>query len=108
MELDFYTVRKLPLMNIENLTIRQLLDMMIAEPSNHLNNFLYNAVNPNTQIQFYFLKGYNLEAMEIESVIFTNDAPGAYAEPRIEITVKGVGTDEGGNDPDDDVGVSLL
>ena len=90
------------------LTIRQLIDMMIAEPSNHLNNFLYANVKPNTQIQFYYLNGYDLKAMEIESVIYTNDDPGHYAIPRIEITVKGVGTDEGGNDPDDDVGVSLL
>tara|TARA_A200000159_G_scaffold160038_1_gene179529 strand:- start:125 stop:418 length:294 start_codon:yes stop_codon:yes gene_type:complete len=97
-------------MTIENLTIRQLIDMMVSKPSNHVNNLLYSGdqVNPNTQLQFYFLKGYNLEAMEIESVIFTNDSPGLHAEPRIEITVKGVGTDEGGNDPDDDVGVSVL
>ena len=42
--------------------------------------------------------------MELETVLHT-DYDG---EPVIEITVKGVGTDEGGNDPDEDVGVSVL
>ena len=59
---------------------------------------------PNTKIQFYYLKGYNLEAMELETVLHTD----WNGEPVIEITVKGVGTDEGGNDPDEDVGVSVL
>ena len=56
------------------------------------------------KIQFYYLKGYNLEAMELETVLHTD----SNGEPVIEITVKGVGTDEGGNDPDEDVGVSVL
>jgi len=58
----------------------------------------------NTKIQFYYLKGYDLEAMELETVLHTD----WNGEPVIEITVKGVGTDEGGNDPDEDVGVSVL
>ncbi len=93
-------------MTIEHLTIRKLIDMLVSEPSKHVNNMLYSSdqVNPKTRLQFYHLKGYDLQAMEIETVLFT-DWDG---EPVVEITVKGVGTDEGGNDPDEDVGVSLL
>ena len=58
-----------------------------------------------TEIRLYHLKGYNLEQMEIESILHMEDIDG---HPFIELTVKGVGTDEGGNDPDDDVGVSVL
>ena len=95
-------------MNIENLTIRQLIDMMVSEPSKNkaLEEVWAWHLNPDTLIQFYFLKGYNLEGMELESVIYIND--GDLKVPRIEITVKGVGTDEGGNDSDDDVGASVL
>ena len=69
-----------------------------------INPELHASVDPDTKIQFYFLKGYDLEAMELETVLHTD----WNGEPVIEITVKGVGTDEGGNDPDEDVGVSVL
>ena len=55
-----------------------------------------------TEIVFYHLEGYNLESMEIESVLHLDEGP------RVEITLKGIGTDEGGNSADDDVGVSIL
>ena len=55
-----------------------------------------------TKIVFYHLKGYNLESMEIETVLHFDEGP------RVEITLKGEGTDEGGNSADDDVGVSIL
>ena len=58
-----------------------------------------------TEIRLYHLKGYNLEQMEIESILYMGEEDDS---PFIEITMKGVGTDEGGNDPDDDVGVSVL
>ena len=55
-----------------------------------------------TEIVFYHLQGYNLESMEIETVLHFDEGP------RVEITLKGIGTDEGGNSADDDVGVSIL
>ena len=55
-----------------------------------------------TDIVFYHLQGYNLESMEIETVLHFDEGP------RVEITLKGEGTDEGGNSADDDVGVSIL
>ena len=55
-----------------------------------------------TEIVFYHLQGYNLESMEIETVLHFDEGP------RVEITLKGIGTDEGGNSADDDVGVSFL
>lgn len=58
-----------------------------------------------TEIRLYHLKGHNLEQVEIESILHMEDIDG---QPFIELTVKGVGTDEGGNDPDDDAGVSVL
>ena len=58
-----------------------------------------------TEIRLYHLKGYNLEQMEIESILYMGEEDD---NPFIEITMKGVGTDEGRNDPDDDVGVSVL
>ena len=55
-----------------------------------------------TNVVFYFLQGYDLESMEIETVLHFDEGP------RVEITLKGEGTDEGGNSADDDVGVSIL
>ena len=55
-----------------------------------------------TEIVFYHLQGYNLESMEIETVLHFDEGP------RVEITLKGIGTDDGGNSADDDVGVSVL
>ena len=59
-----------------------------------------------TEIVFYHLEGYELESMEIESVLHFDDR--TIEGPRVEITLKGIGTDEGGNSADDDVGVSIL
>lgn len=59
-----------------------------------------------TEIVFYHLEGYDLESMEIESVLHFDK--GTIEGPRVEITLKGIGTDEGGNSADDDVGVSVL
>jgi len=66
-----------------------------------------------TEIVFYHLQGYNLESMEIESVLHFDETPSVKnVSPtggnRVEITLKRIGTDEGGNSPDDDVGVSIL
>tara|TARA_B100000927_G_C16082081_1_gene315592 strand:- start:202 stop:453 length:252 start_codon:yes stop_codon:yes gene_type:complete len=60
----------------------------------------------NTDVIFYFLQGYNLESMEIESVLHFDESQ--IEGSRVEITLKRIGTDEGGNMPDDDVGVSVL
>ena len=66
-----------------------------------------------TNVVFYFLQGYDLESMEIESVLHFDETPSVKnVSPtggnRVEITLKRMGTDEGGNSPDDDVGVSIL
>jgi hypothetical protein len=53
--------------------------------------------NMKTEIRLYHLKGYNLEQMEVESILHMEDIDG---QPFIELTVKGVGTDEGGNLPE--------
>ena len=66
-----------------------------------------------TNVVFYFLQGYDLESMEIESVFHFDETPSVKnVSPtggnRVEITLKRIGTDEGGNSADDDVGVSIL
>ncbi len=67
----------------------------------------------NTNVIFYFLQGYDLESMEIESVFHFDESPtvknvSPTGGNRVEITLKRIGTDEGGNSADDDVGVSIL
>lgn len=66
-----------------------------------------------TNVVFYFLQGYDLESMEIESVLHFDETPtvknvSQTGGNRVEITLKRIGTDEGGNSADDDVGVSVL
>tara|TARA_Y100000004_G_scaffold3134_1_gene3733 strand:- start:4636 stop:4908 length:273 start_codon:yes stop_codon:yes gene_type:complete len=66
-----------------------------------------------TNVVFYFLQGYDLESMEIESVLHFDETPtvknvSQTGGNRVEITLKRIGTDEGGNSADDDVGVSIL
>ena len=66
-----------------------------------------------TNVVFYFLQGYDLESMEIESVFHFDETPtvknvSPNGGNRVEITLKRIGTDEGGNSADDDVGVSIL
>ena len=87
-------------------TVIQLLQMLNPTQAHQMYTILSdkNFATLSNKIQFYCLKGYNLEAMELETVLHTD----SNGEPVIEITVKGVGTDEGGNDPDEDVGVSVL
>lgn len=88
---------------MEKLTLRTFFNNVIKGFGKSLTDLTVGDYE--TEIRLYHLKGYNLEQMEIESILHMEDTDG---HPFIELTVKGVGTDEGGNDPDDDVGVSVL
>ena len=56
--------------------------------------------NASESVEFYFLKNHILTSVEVESVIMD-----ARDDGRIEITLKGLGTDDGGNEDND---MSLL